>query len=306
MTDKTERNHLINLKAKLKEKLEKELFEELTQDLALTPELTQRAKEIIKKRVEKELKSRLDAIVLEEEKKRAEVEKEKPPPVKEVIYYPRLSLNIRIQHVILMVSVLILIITGLPIKFHETAWAKFFFPAMGGIEVVRLWHRIGAAGLIGIAIYHLLYLVLFKEGREIFKEILPRFRDFKDVWIMVNFFLGRSEEKPKLGKFTYVEKFDYWAVYWGMVIMVGSGLILWFFEPALRIFPKFVVDIAKEAHSDEAFLATLAIIIWHFYNAHLNPDKFPMNRSWLTGKISEEEMITEHYREWERTKKEKK
>jgi len=306
MTDKTERNHLINLKAKLKEKLEKELFEELTQDLALTPELTQRVKEMIKKRVEKELKSRLDAIVLEEEKKRAEVEKEKPPPVKEVIYYPRLSLNIRIQHVILMVSVLILIITGLPIKFHETAWAKFFFPAMGGIEVVRLWHRIGAAGLIGIAIYHLLYLVLFKEGREIFKEILPRFRDFKDVWIMVNFFLGRSEEKPKLGKFTYVEKFDYWAVYWGMVIMVGSGLILWFFEPALRIFPKFVVDIAKEAHSDEAFLATLAIIIWHFYNAHLNPDKFPMNRSWLTGKISEEEMITEHYREWERTKKEKK
>jgi cytochrome b subunit of formate dehydrogenase len=306
MPEKTEKNRLADLKAKLKEELEKELFEELTQDLTLTPELTLKVKEMIKQRVGEELKPKLDAIILEEEEKRAEVEKEiPPPPPKEIVYYPRFSLNIRTQHVILMISVLILIITGLPIKFHESAWAAFFFPVVGGIEVVRLWHRIGAAGLMGIAAYHCLFLILTKEGWKTLKDLLPRVKDFKDVWMMVNFFLGRSKRKPRLGKFTYVEKFDYWAVYWGVVIMVGSGLILWFFEPTLKIFPKFVVDIANEAHSDEAFLATLAIVIWHFYNAHLNPDKFPMNPSWLTGKMSEEDMKEEHYLEWERMEKEK-
>jgi hypothetical protein len=83
-----------------------------------------------------------------------------------------------------------------------------------------------------------------------------------------------------------------------MVVMVLSGLILWFLGTALRIFPKFIADIAKEAHSDEALLATLAIIIWHFYNAHLNPEKFPMNWSWLNGKISEEDTKKEHFLEW--------
>lgn len=305
MPDNTERNLIADIKAKLKDELEKELFEELTRDLTLTPELTLRVKEMIKQRVGRELKTKLEAIAVEEEKKRVDIEEKKPPPIKEIIYYPRFSLNIRIQHIILMISVLILIITGLPIKFHESAWAEVFFPAMGGIEVVRLWHRIGAVALMGIAIYHLLYLVILKEGREFFRALLPRFKDFKDVWMMANFFLGRSDDKPKLGKFTYVEKFDYWAVYWGLVIMVGSGLILWFFEMVLQIFPKWVADIAKEAHSDEAFLATLAIIVWHFYNAHLNPDKFPMNWSWLTGKISEEEMKKEHYLEWESTQKKK-
>ncbi|MBI4737788.1 MAG: hypothetical protein HY766_17285, partial [candidate division NC10 bacterium] len=90
-----------------------------------------------------------------------------------------------------------------------------------------------------------------------------------------------------------------WAVYWGMVIMIGSGLILWFLETSLRFLPKFAADIAREAHSDEGLLATLAIIIWHFYNVHLNPERFPMNWTWWTGTVSEEEMQVHHPLEYE-------
>jgi formate dehydrogenase subunit gamma len=281
---------------KLKRDLEKEISQELTYGVELTPEMEEKIKKTVSQKVSEELKKKMEAELkrISKKKKKEEGERKK----KEEILYTRLTLNQRVQHIILMISVIILILTGLPIKFHDSAWAKFFFPALGGIETTRLWHRIGAVGLIGIALYHLLYLGLSKEGRETFRELLPRRKDIKDVWMMVNFLLGRSNERPRLGKFTYIEKFDYWAVYWGMVIMVGSGLILWFVNYALKIFPKFVADIATEAHSDEALLATLAIIIWHLYNAHLNPDKFPMNKSWLNGKISEEEMKKEHYLEW--------
>ena len=291
----------IKIREKARKELEDKIYQELTSGLELTPEMEEKIKKTVSKKVSEELKKKMGKELkkISKRKKKEEAEREK----EKEIFYPRLSLNQRIQHIILMVSVVILILTGLPIKFHDSAWAKFFFPALGGIETVRLLHRIGAVGLIGIALYHLSCLALTKEGGETFRELIPRFKDFRDVRMMVNFLLGRSNEKPKMGKFTYIEKFDYWAVYWGMVVMVGSGLILWFVNYALKIFPKFVADIATEAHSDEALLATLAIIIWHLYNAHLNPDKFPMNNSWLTGKISEDEMKKEHYLEWEKIEK---
>ncbi len=282
---------------KLQQEIEQELWDDLTRDISLTPHLKEEIKQLVRERAREELQKELKDRYAELKPEKVEI----PPPEEkkeEEKFYPRFSLNIRVQHLILMASTLILIITGLPIKFHELAWAKFFFSAIGGLQVGRILHRIGAAGLIGIAIYHLLFLAFTREGRLIFIELLPRPKDLKDLLIQLNYLLGRKREKAKFGKFTYIEKFDYWAVYWGMVVMVLSGLILWFLGTALRIFPKFVADIAKEAHSDEALLATSAIIIWHFYNAHLNPEKFPMNRSWLTGKISEKEMKKEHFMEW--------
>ncbi len=208
--------------------------------------------------------------------------------------YQRFSLNFRIQHVVLFCSCIVLILTGLPIKFHDTSWAAAMFSLMGGIQTSALLHRIGAVGLIGVGLYHLVYTGVLAEGRRNFLALVPGPKDLRDAALMIRYFLGRTEERPRFGRFSYVEKFDYWAVYWGMIIMCGSGLMLWFENDTMRLFPKYVFDIAKEAHSDEALLATLAIIIWHFYNVHFNPHKFPMNKVWITGRMSEEEMHHEH------------
>ncbi len=214
--------------------------------------------------------------------------------------FERLSLNIRLQHGLMALSVLVLIASGLPLKFHEHAWAKAIIDALGGPDSSPLIHRGAATLLIAVGLWHLGYITLTREGRGNFGALLPRPQDALDAFKQIGYYLGRSDDRPRFDRFSYVEKFDYWAVYWGMVIMIGSGTMLWFTSFFLRFLPKWVTDIAKEAHSDEALLATLAIIIWHFYNVHLNPHKFPMNRTFLTGKISEREMIEEHPLEYER------
>ena len=220
-------------------------------------------------------------------------------PAGEERTFSRFNRNIRLQHITLFTSCVALILTGLPVKFHDTSWAGWMFDNMGGIEISSLLHRIGAVGLMVVGVYHLIYISLIRHGRWNFGLLIPTPQDARDVVQQIRYFLGRTEEKPRFGRFSYVEKFDYWAVYWGMVVMVGSGLLLWFEGLTLAVFPKYVLDIANEAHSDEALLATLAIIIWHFYNVHFNPRKFPMNKVWITGRMSEEEMLEEHPLEYE-------
>ncbi|MBI2163415.1 MAG: cytochrome b/b6 domain-containing protein [candidate division NC10 bacterium] len=277
------------LESEIRQALEAELREELSQ------ELRERVVARLRAELYEEIQVRIARV-------KAEIEAEilartAPPPVAR--QFERFSMNIRVQHIVLMVSCLLLIITGLPLKFHEARISQIFFDLVGGVQMSTLIHRIGAVGLIAVGAYHLFYLVAFREGRRNFLRLLPTPKDVRDFFQMLRYFLGRTEEKPRFGRFSYVEKFDYWAVYWGMVIMIGSGLILWFLETSLRFLPKFAADIAREAHSDEGLLATLAIIIWHFYNVHLNPEYFPMNWTFWTGTISEEAMHRHHPQEYE-------
>ena len=214
--------------------------------------------------------------------------------------FERLNLAIRVQHAIMAISVVGLVITGLPLKFHEGAFAKWVIDVFGGPDVSPLWHRGFATGLIFVGLWHLGYIIVTRYGRKNFMMLIPTPKDARDAFQQIRYYLGRTDDRPRFDRFSYVEKFDYWAVYWGMVIMIGSGTVLWFTDFFLRYVPKWATDIAKEAHSDEALLATLAIVIWHFYNVHFNPHKFPMNRTFITGKISEAEMIEEHPLEYQR------
>ncbi|MEK7775244.1 MAG: cytochrome b/b6 domain-containing protein [Candidatus Zixiibacteriota bacterium] len=205
--------------------------------------------------------------------------------------YLRFGKNFRAQHMLMIVSVIMLIITGMPLKFPDYGISKFVILDMfGGVQNSTLIHRIAAVGLIIVGIWHLGYITLSRVGRRDFWLMIPRPTDGKHAFHTIMYYIGRRAAGPKFGRFSFIEKFDYWAVYWGMVIMIGSGLILWFKEG----FSKGLFDIAREAHSDEGLLATLAIIIWHFYNVHLNPDVFPMSWVWLKGTLTESEMKHHH------------
>ncbi len=262
------------------------------------PDLLAEAEQQVKAQLAAEARTRLEAEVRRRQLQREKIQRALDSMEAEEVV--RFSLTFRLQHIALFLSCIILIITGLPLKFPDSAWARLLFGATGGITLSGILHRVGAVGLIGVGAFHMLYILFSREGQREFRELFPRLQDVKDVFNNVRYFLGRLPEGARFGRFSYVEKFDYWAVYWGMVVMIGSGLMLWFQDTTMAILPKYFLDAATEAHSDEALLATLAIIIWHFYNVHLNPSNFPMSLTFWNGRISVKKMLHHHPREYEK------
>ncbi|RMF93192.1 MAG: cytochrome b/b6 domain-containing protein [Candidatus Schekmanbacteria bacterium] len=296
----TEKNkELTTLKETIKEQVLNELREKYGNGFK-KDELEKIASRILEDYVEIKDKVLLDYI-REEERKKEREKKEKPAEEEKEEFFIRFGLNFRLQHMLLFTSCIVLILTGIPEKFYFTSPAAFFINLVGGMKTITLIHRIGAAGLVCMFLYHcLIYTPFTRQGRSDFIELLPRWKDVTDVIQMIKYFFGKTDEKPKFGRFSYIEKFDYWAVYWGCIIMIGSGFLMWFEVESINLFGKVIVDICKEAHSDEGLLCTLAILIWHFYNVHFNPRVFPMSWVWWNGKISKEDMIEEHPLEYEK------
>jgi cytochrome b subunit of formate dehydrogenase len=268
----------------------------------LPPEEAAAVREKIRRRVQEEMERELKARSAADRKEAARLareERQKEKHREEGELFQRFNRNFRFQHMVMFSSVILLIITGMPVKFPNFLLSRFVINFWGGIQYSTLVHRIGAVMLMYFMVHHLLYTVLTRDGRRDFWLLLPGLQDARDIAGNIRHFLGKTPDKPRFGRFSYIEKFDYWAVYWGCIIMIGSGLVLWFENTVMRFFPKYVTDVAHEMHSDEALLATLAIVIWHFYNVHFNPDRFPGTLLWWHGQLTEHEMKEEHPLEYE-------
>jgi predicted CXXCH cytochrome family protein len=217
--------------------------------------------------------------------------------------YVRMTLNERLQHAAVFCSFIILAITGFMLRFPDAWWVVPLRELSGRFYQARgIVHRIAGVVMISASLYHLYYLVAVKRGRQFGKDMLPRWNDIKDVYGNLCYLTGLSKNKPRFERFGYIEKAEYWALIWGIIVMAGTGIIMWFDNYFIGLLTKLGWDISRTIHFYEACLATLAILVWHFYFVIFNPDVYPMSTAWLTGKISEEEMAEEHPLELERIK----
>ncbi len=197
----------------------------------------------------------------------------------------RFDLQQRVQHILIASSFVVLAVTGLPQKFDDLALSQAFIEALGGLGSVRLAHRVAAFVMLFTCLYHVAYLfwLIVIRRRRAF-GMVPTFQDAKDIWRSLRWFMGLSRGKPAYDRYAYMEKFDYWAVFWGIAIIGGSGLVLMFPVAATAFLPGVAVPVSFVAHSDEAVLAVGWIVLVHLFYAHLSPRVFPMDRSIFTGK----------------------
>ncbi len=206
----------------------------------------------------------------------------------------------RWTHGMVVVSFFLLVLTGLPLRFGCAFWSEPLMTLLGGVERAGLLHRVGAVITLGYFGTHLAYLLLMfvrAEDRSRLlwgpDSIIPQPRDVADLRQQLRWFLGRGP-KPRFGRWSYMEKFDYFAVFWGVVIIGGSGLILWFPDRFARILPGWAFNVATIVHGEEALLAAGFIFTIHFFNVHLRPEKFPLDAVMFTGRATTEYMAREH------------
>ena len=226
----------------------------------------------------------------------------------------------RAQHWVLIFSFTLLIGTGLPIFLHDLPFFERLFFFREAFHIRGILHRTAAVTLIVLAVYHFLYIIISKKGRRDFRAMRPKGKDISDLGTSFMYNLGlmcalyrrgylrnwldrhptwRFDRPPKYGRYNFIEKFEYWAVAWGSLVMILTGLALWFPVQSLRLFSLPLHQVIRVVHSFEATLAFLAVLIWHMYTVHLRPEVFPMSRIWLDGKITLEELARDHPLEYE-------
>ena len=212
--------------------------------------------------------------------------------------YRRFDRFDRVLHGLLMISFFGLSLTGLPLLFNTSPWASRIAHALGGFQVAGLLHRLSAMLLIGVFAAHLgrvaKRLVVDRDLAVLWgpSSMVPQPRDAVELYRHVKWFLGRGP-RPSFGRFTYWEKFDYLAVFWGMGAIGLSGLMLWFPTAFARLVPGWVFNIALLVHGEEALLAVVFIFTVHFFNTHMRPEKFPMDAVIFTGRVTETELRNE-------------
>ena len=219
--------------------------------------------------------------------------------------YQRFTRLNRILHIVMIVSFMSLALTGMTLKFSYTGWAAFLSRLFGGYESAGYIHRFAAVAMFGIFIAHI--VDLFRRVRREYggfwkmlrgpDTMLPTKKDWHDLKGSLRWFIGRGP-RPEYGRWTYWEKFDYFAVFWGIFVIGSTGLMLWFPEFFTLFLPGWLINVATIIHSDEALLAVGFIFTVHFFNTHLRPEKFPMDLVIFTGRMSLEEFKEDKPREY--------
>ena len=226
--------------------------------------------------------------------------------------YLRFTRGERVQHWVLAGSFMTLALTGFALKF---GWTIPGVPGMWN-ATLRSWsHRVAAVVFMALAAYHVGYLLLTARGRATGRALWPRFNraadavcclascvrlgppsvsDWRDLVRTVRYNLGRTATPASFGRFSYAEKMEYFALVWGSIVMALTGLALWLETAFLNRFPYWAIELATTIHLYEAILASLAIVVWHFYFTLFNPDVFPISRVMFTGRIGAEEQAREH------------
>jgi formate dehydrogenase gamma subunit len=211
----------------------------------------------------------------------------------------RLTLNQRVQHWLLLTSFIALVMSGFALQYPDSWFAWL----LGGSEYLRrIIHRFAAVVMLSAGFYHLGYLALAQEGRLWVRDMAPKWKDVRDLIGNFSYYLGASKLKPRIARFGYAEKAEYWAVVWGTILMGLTGLMIWFKLGIFRFLPRWAIDIALSIHFYEAVLATLAIIVWHFYQVIFDPDVYPVNFAFLDGRVSEALYREEHELAYEQLK----
>jgi len=212
----------------------------------------------------------------------------------------RINLQLRLQHFLLMLSVILLILTGLALLYRGSTFGRLLIMLEGGFESRGLIHRFAAGLLIFTVFYHWLYILFSRAGHEEFMQMLLRLRDFKDYGAAILFDLGLWHERPKLDRYSYREKFQYWTFALFVIVMIISGFVLWFHNWFFGLLPKWAFDVAVAVHGGTGTLILIVLTLWHLYIVHLSPGRFPIDWSFWDGKISERQLREEHPLEYER------
>ncbi|HYV24352.1 MAG TPA: cytochrome b/b6 domain-containing protein [Pyrinomonadaceae bacterium] len=208
----------------------------------------------------------------------------------------RLTANQRMQHWLLLTSFMVLVLSGFALQYPDSVLGWL----LSSEYLRRIIHRVAAVIMLIVGVYHLGYLALSRDGRKWVKDMLPKIKDVRDVVGNFTYYLGINRRKPKIARFGYAEKAEYWAVIWGTFIMGLTGLMIWFKIGVFGFLARWWIDIALSIHFYEAVLATLAIIVWHFYHVIFDPDVYPVNFAFIDGRVSEELYREEHELDFER------
>jgi cytochrome b subunit of formate dehydrogenase len=220
-------------------------------------------------------------------------------------YYQRFPLVWRIAHLLFAVSLMILALTGISVFYADTAWAPVIMQALGGPRSAGLVHRTAAVIFATVFFLQLIYFVVVigKNWRTFDwfgpNSLVPWIQDLKDIVAMFNWFFGKGP-RPVFDRWTYWEKFDYWAPFWGVTIIGVSGVMLWFPTVTASFLPGWVFNVATIFHGEEALLAILFLFTVHFFNNHFRPDKFPLDIVMFTGAVPVEDFKHEHTLEYNR------